>query len=339
MMFDWTPAIGQSGSYLVEFQASDGQYTVIETVSIQVGAVYPAVPDPFPFGLIYPPHGATDVDPTEICFSWPAAPNAQSYDLLVSPDTTFTSLALESRGLIQPGYCTEIPLAPGTLYYWKIVTANVHGQATYPVWNFLTEAEEGDGEDDGDDEEPTQPTVYYTSAQPLPPMEYLLISIPVQPENGDAAVVLGDGLGEYGSDWKLYRYESADGLLHEYPDVPPMQPGLAYLLTCRNPVQLNGEGQAVPTDEDFVVTIPPGLFYLGCPFPFTVSWSEVKVRKGEVTVNLLDPANQWISPILWKYEYGIYSFALDLEPFKGYVVENMSSEPAELLVPPRPQSE
>jgi hypothetical protein len=118
-----------------------------------------------------------------------------------------------------------------------------------------------------------------------------------------------------------------------------MQPGLAYLLTSRNAVQINAEGQPVSTDDDFVIAIPPGLFYLGCPFPFAVSWSEVKVRKGEVTVNVLDPANQWISPILWKYEYGIYSFALDLEPFKGYVVENMSSEPAELLVPPRPQSE
>ena len=100
-------------------------------------------------------------------------------------------------------------------------------------------------------------------------------------------------------------------------------------------VEIDAQGWPVDTESDFAITIPPGLFQLGCPFYFPVSWWEIKVRNGDVTVPVGNPANQWISPLLREYEEGRYLSAEVIEPWKGYWVENVSDEEVELLIPPK----
>jgi hypothetical protein len=165
---------------------------------------------------------------------------------------------------------------------------------------------------------------------------YQLISVPLYPEDPHPLAVLGDDLGQYiRSVWRLFWYDSSDDEYHEYPRVPRVEPGLSYWLVSRERVEFDAEGWPVSTEEDFAITIPPGFFQLGCPFFFPVSWEAVKVRKGDVTVPVGDPLNEWIHPILKKYENGGYVTTHILEPWKGCWIENLSDEEVELLIPPQ----
>jgi hypothetical protein len=313
---------------------SDGEFTDSEIVNIEVGISLPTLPEPFPYDQVSPSQGAVDVDPEDLCFFWPEAISAQEYDLVISQDQSFTSVLIEVNGLTEPQYCLGSPTATrgsrsldyGQGYFWKVTARNIHGEVTYPVFGFFTQLIE-EGEEKVEEETP----------EPLPDLEYRMISVPLYPEDPDPMAVLGDDLGEYiKSEWRLFRYDSSDGEFHEYPDVPNMTPGIAYWLIAKVGVKIDVEGELVDMENDFIIRIPPGFFQLGCPFPFPVKWSEVKVRKGNVTFPIGDPGNEWISPFLWKYEGGEdYVIAEKLEPWKGYWVENVSDEEVELLIPPR----
>jgi hypothetical protein len=74
---------------------------------------------------------------------------------------------------------------------------------------------------------------------------------------------------------------------------------------------------------------------MGFPFLFPVRWTEVKVRKADVTVPIGDPGNQWMSQVIWKYENGEYTLADVLEPWQGYWIQNVSQETVDLLIPPK----
>ena len=347
-LFQWIPAIGQNGTYQVEFSVSDGEFTDSETVTIEVGTSFLSLPEPFPYDEVTPSQGAAGVDPEGVCFTWPEATNSEEYRFLVSRYRDFSSMDIEIEGLTEPLYCigtattsltigglsepqsnirgpsasrTNVGLDYGQSYFWTVIGRNVHGEINYPVFGFFTQMLEG---------------TEIESPQPLPDSAYQMISIPLDPENPNPMAVLEDDLGPYyPAKWRLFRYESSDAQNHEYPDVPAMEPGIAYWLIAKQGVKIDAQGTPVDMKSDFVICIPPGFFQLGCPFPFSVSWNDVKVRKGSVTVLIGDSGNEWISPFLWRYENGGYQLAEKLEPWEGYWVENVSDEEVELLIPPR----
>ncbi len=321
---------------------SDGEFIDSETITIEVAISLPSVPEDIPDDEISPYPASAGGSPERICFSWPEAQYAESYDLIVARDREFSLVVLEVRGLTEPHYCIGDPapyisgegLEPFQVYYWRVIVHNRHGEATYPETGFATGASEEGGEGEG---EPSACiTLYSPPFVPYADVVYQMISVPLYPEDPRPLAVLGDDLGPYYRfAWRLFHYESSDGQYHEFPDVPDMTPGIAFWIVANDRVEIDAHGWPVGTESDFVVRIPPGFFQLGCPFYFPVSWSEVKVRKGEVTVLVGDPANEWINPILYKYEFGSYVPSNILEPWKGYWVENVSDEEVELLIPPR----
>jgi hypothetical protein len=328
--FQWTPVNSQSGSHQVAFAVSDGVFTVTETVTIAVGVGLPVLPAPFPFNQVSPLSGALNVDPTQpLCLSWPDAANSEAYQFLLARDPSFGLSMLDVPGLSAAQYCvggaatsrTSGALAYGMNYFWTVIGSNTYGSVQYPVFGFATLF---------------PPGATVTAPGPFPGMQYKIFSVPLYPENPDPVAVLGDDLGPYQkSNWRLFYYSSADGRNHEYPDVPDMAPGIAYWLITRSEITLDAQGSAASTAENFIIVVPPGFLQIGCPFYFPVSWNEVRVRNGNLTVPVNDAANVWISPVLWTYVNGQYQAAQELVPWKGCLVQNVSTETVELLIPPR----
>lgn len=330
-IFQWTPRNSQSGPHQVAFGVSDGIFTVTETVTIAVGVGLPVLPDPFPFNQVSPPSGSLTVDPTQpLCLIWPGATNAEAYEFLLARDPSFGLSMVDVPGLGATEYCLGGAAASrtgsGTLvygmnYFWTVISSNEYGSVQYPVFGFSTLF-------------PAGATV--SAPGPFPGMQYTIFSIPLYPEDPDPVAVLSDDLGPYlKSNWRLFYYSSTDGQNHEYPDVPAMAPGVAYWLITRTERTFDAQGSPASTAEDFAIQIPPGFMQVGCPFHFPVSWNEVKVRHGQFIFQVTDPANSWISPVLWTYTNGNYEATQELVPWKGCMVQNVSTETVELLIPPR----
>ena len=322
-LFSWTPAIGQSGSYSVEFAASDEEFTATETVEIMIATSMPVPPSPFPYDRLTPAKGATEIDPAGLCFSWPQAANADGYRLVVGKNGDFGSPVFQADNIAETTYC--VPGAAevfdyGTVYEWKVVAVNANGSASYPVVGFYAKLGR-DGEE--------QPEVVLENPKPLDPFQSQAISFPLVPATSNLAALLNPLLGAYGTDWKLYRHDSS-GARKEYPDVPAATPGISYWLSTRKAATLNVRGKTVDFSKDFAIKVPPGLFQLGCPFPFPVDWDEVKVRAGQTVAKTGEPSNRWVGP-LWNENY---QFADKLVPWKGNYIVNYSSQTVELLVPP-----
>lgn len=326
--FSWRPSIGESGVYQIEFQASDGEDVDSEIVIIAVETALCLLPDPFPYDQVAPPQGSAGVDPENVCLSWPETLNAQTYDLLLSKNQQLSPVEMELTELVDPQYCFGAPAASrigenleyGQTYFWRITARNLHGEVRYPIFGFVTRMPE---------------ELELESPEPLPDSVYRMISIPLLPDDPRIMAVLGDDFGQYYRfSWRMFRYSSGDGQNHEYPNLPDIAPGFAYWLISKEGVKIDAHGTPVDTATDFVIPIPPGFFQLGCPFPFPVSWWEVKVRKDGVTVLIGDTDNEWINPSLRKYQDGQYIATDILEPWQGYWIENISTDEVDLLIPP-----
>jgi hypothetical protein len=156
-VFAWTPTAEQVGGYQVQFQVTDGELNDSELVAIEVIAIVgaPQLPDPFPYGEVAPSQGNLGVNPEQVCFVWPAAANADTYDFMLSRDPGFSPADIVSQGLTEPVYCigtaTTSPthrgidepkfrimpgnasrnqegLSSGQSYYWKVTARNIYGE-------------------------------------------------------------------------------------------------------------------------------------------------------------------------------------------------------------------
>jgi len=261
--------------------------------------------------------------------TWPETEHATHYDILIAEQPDLSRIVVTVLNLTEPWFCLDDPsnprikasFKPYRCYYWNLMTHNRFGEAWYPVFGFAT-ATEGEATSE--------------LGHPLPVVNYQMISIPLHPDNPDPAVVLGKTLGPYDpSQWRLFWYASDKGIYHEYPQVPHVSPGIAYWLIVAESATLKAQGFPTAVDRDYIITIPPRFFQLGCPFPFPVKWRDVKVGKEGISTSVADMGNDWMSPALWKFKDGSY-FAVDvLEPWEGYWVENLTNEPLELSIPPR----
>jgi hypothetical protein len=95
-----------------------------------------------------------------------------------------------------------------------------------------------------------------------------------------------------------------------------------------------GGGVTMPLDSAFVIDLPPGYSMVASPFPFRVSWDDMRVGSG--------PAPDAVSNLLVERPLAYlpdqnppYEVVSVFEPFAGYWINNISGGSLALRVPPR----
>lgn len=85
----------------------------------------------------FPSNGMTQ-QPTSLQFSWSSSKGANSYDLQISTDSTFTSNTFGLRNLINTKFQFQ-GLKNNIKYYWRICAVNNYGYSFWSsIWNFIT---------------------------------------------------------------------------------------------------------------------------------------------------------------------------------------------------------
>ena len=159
-----------------------------------------------------------------------------------------------------------------------------------------------------------------------PPGAYRMFSLPFVPEEDRALGFLEDALGPYDPErWRVLRRNERGGY-DEVPDLVSVQPGQAFYLMVREPIERIpvGVGRSVRSDRSYEVLLHPGWNQVGVPFAFPVSWASIVEASGYPDVEgpwAFDGANR----------YGPTA----LEPWKGYWIRNRGEAPVILSVPPQ----
>ncbi|MBN2602357.1 MAG: right-handed parallel beta-helix repeat-containing protein, partial [Candidatus Marinimicrobia bacterium] len=136
----------------------------------------------------------------------------------------------------------------------------------------------------------------------FPDSSWMLIGVPVIPEDGDPFAVYGDDFGGEmpdGSNWACYRWTTEDSVseYYEYADGTDLQPPDCYPGIGHYMWQNTGAPVAVdvigcPLNEDAVLDVakaptvnwephPPGYNMFANPFNFTIDWSNSVIIKYE----------------------------------------------------------
>lgn len=111
----------------------DPEATVRSTqVTLNLAVAYPGTPV-----LLSPADGAPGVSlkPT---FTWTAASDATSYDLVVATDPAFANVVYLAMGITDTSHTTSSSLAPSSNFYWKVMANNVCGVQDSAAFNFGT---------------------------------------------------------------------------------------------------------------------------------------------------------------------------------------------------------
>ncbi|RKY58438.1 MAG: hypothetical protein DRP96_08450, partial [Candidatus Neomarinimicrobiota bacterium] len=134
----------------------------------------------------------------------------------------------------------------------------------------------------------------------FPDSSWMLVGVPVVPEDGDPFAVYGDDFGgemPNGSNWACYRWTTEDSVAeyYEYGDgtewqPPDCYPGIGHFIwqNTGNPVAVDVVG--CPLDEDAVLDVakaptvdwephPPGYNMFANPYNFTIDWSNSSIIK------------------------------------------------------------
>ncbi|TET12745.1 T9SS type A sorting domain-containing protein [Candidatus Aerophobetes bacterium] len=148
-----------------------------------------------------------------------------------------------------------------------------------------------------------------------------------------------DDLGEQNDTvWKLYRWNTANGSYDKYLYVGNFSPGKAFWIISKDVKTVDtGPGTDVTRQSDFVISLPSGWSQIGNPFPFSVSWNEVIVRRDAEVVSILEAqAKGWVRDKIWYWDgqsYLVYQAPLGtIDPYKGYWAKALFD--CELLLPP-----
>ena len=168
---------------------------------------------------------------------------------------------------------------------------------------------------------------------PTPVKAYRMISIPFEVNDKSIESVLGDDfLGSYDQiQWRLLRFVNGANVEFGAPGFAnfDFKAGLGFWLITRDAKLLDaGAGRSVTTAQNYVITLPPGWSQIGNPFAFTVNWSDV--IKGSDVENRLVGYQGTLNEATG-YDYT----RMQLVPFEGYFVNNKSSSPTTIEIPPK----
>ncbi len=134
---------------------------------------------------------------------------------------------------------------------------------------------------------------------------YQMISIPLDTKGQTLSELFSDNLGPYNNNnFRIFECLDGSGYQERTDMSSPLPPGKAIWLITRESMNLDiDQGQTVPTDRNFEISLKKGWNMIASPYAFTVDWQNV--------TNKL---------IIREYIDQDWTFAYDLEPFKGYAV-------------------
>jgi hypothetical protein len=159
-----------------------------------------------------------------------------------------------------------------------------------------------------------------------------MISIPFQLSTGFPDGVFGTqppfALAKWIPSLAAYKMYS---LLPQYTtdfDFPMIATGHSYWIKTLQSKTIRPSGRLI-TSTTYSVVLGVGWNQVGCPYTFQVNWSSLKVRYNDLTVSLVEAANNgWIRPFGWTYDYASHGYSvLDanrsgaervMRPWRGY---------------------
>ena len=154
---------------------------------------------------------------------------------------------------------------------------------------------------------------------------YRMLSVPVELADPAGGAVLADDYGAYdASVWRLLRWRpGAERYAEHEAETIELAPGAGFWLAARAGTRFDVEdGLTTDASRPATITLAPGWNQIGSPFAFPVEWSAIGGREG------VGPPAAWDGA-----EYALDQTVLD--PWTGYFVENTTSQPVDLVVPPR----
>lgn len=102
------------------------------TVSLALTPVIPAVP-----GLLSPANGASNISVTPV-LTWNSASGANSYNVQVSTNSSFTNIIASQNGLSNTSFSVPT-LNTNTQYFWRVSATNTVGTSNFSdTWTFTT---------------------------------------------------------------------------------------------------------------------------------------------------------------------------------------------------------
>ena len=121
------------GTYDITVTGTSGSTTNDETISLTVLSGAPGS-----VSLSSPSNGSTGVVATPE-LTWSAATQADSYDVQVSSNPSFSSLVVDETGVNGTSYTIANSLSANTTYYWRVRSINGCGNGAYSsVFSFTT---------------------------------------------------------------------------------------------------------------------------------------------------------------------------------------------------------
>jgi hypothetical protein len=178
-----------------------------------------------------------------------------------------------------------------------------------------------------------------------PAGEYRMVTVPLDfgvDFTGTLEALLSDqgAFGPYDPmRWRCFHYRPG---LDDYEELSDESsewfrpvPGRAFWLISSSAGRISTapvRGYSTPTDSAYSIVLERGWNQIGNPFVFPVAWDSLAVNgdpMAEAESVLVEPAVAWNTGK--GYTYGVKT----LEPFRGYWVKNLDSEPVTLTVPPR----
>jgi hypothetical protein len=153
-----------------------------------------------------------------------------------------------------------------------------------------------------------------------------MISIPMVLDNPLVSAVFPDDLGSYDpTQWRLFRYSR--GEWSEFPKITEaFTPGRAFWLIVKEAgKRIDVEsGTSTRTDSDFEISLQPGWNDIGVPFSFPVAWEDIQIEGGVDVNGPFGYEGAWMDP----------ATVIQLHPWRGYAIKNLSDEPTTVWIPP-----
>ncbi len=175
----------------------------------------------------------------------------------------------------------------------------------------------------------SEPGIVKESPQPngIQSGDYRLISVPLLLKNPGPKDVLEDDLGPYlGSDgkheWRFFalREDQNNVELTDPAFSFAMAPGKAFWLAVREKDKVidTGQGETIPSDEPFVISLHPKWNFVATPFNFPILVKNVSLKSGRTFKIRKFTGPDWNDPMSSDTVKAV-------QPFLGYAVHNDSS--------------
>jgi len=155
-----------------------------------------------------------------------------------------------------------------------------------------------------------------------------MISFPLTPDESNIAAMLGYAPGVPIS---LAQWDPASGAYRYYPDVQPIQPGLAYWFSSSTTFSPLIAGTQPGIDDPRSITLAPGWNMIGNTFNADLNPWATTVETGSVAYTFPEAIlNRLIEPV-WRYgSSGYYEVAPSLSAWEGGWIRNTTGGPLTL---------